>query len=133
MSVEKEIILPTLFPLQIICRMVFFTLCGRGKGLTVFSHKNVSSPVQSRKTVWALKTLSIWALSIFFMKKKNNPWQKFYCPQKAQLLARKKSSGWDNVAVDIRQWQERKSCNVKMLLMHLLLPKAKTPLSSATT
>lgn len=58
--------------------------------MTVFSHKNVSSPVQSRKTVWTLKTLSIWALSIFFMKKKNNPWQKFYCPQKAQLLARKK-------------------------------------------
>lgn len=48
-------------------------------------------------------------------------------------LQEKKSSGWDNVAVDIRQWQERKSCNVKMLLMHLLLPKAKTPLSSATT
>lgn len=61
----------------------------------MFSHKNFNSPLQSRMMVWALKTFIH-----FLMKKKNNPWQKFNFPQKAQLLCKKKSSGLDNVVVD---------------------------------
>lgn len=74
---------------------------------------------------------------IYFFMEKNNQWQKFSCPQKAQLLCREKklgqANGWDNVMADIGNGKRENLVIQKCHLCIFLLHKAKTSLSSATT
>lgn len=127
MSTEKEIVLLMLLLLWITCKMFF---CSLRKRKGVFFAQKHQRPCTEQNDGLGIK-------EIYFLMEKNNQWQKFSCPQKAQLLCREKklgqANGWDNVMADIGNGKRENLVIQKCHLCIFLLHKAKTSLSSATT